>query len=404
MDGRIYYLTALLLWSGLAIRIPRLLQSRRDPALVSLCAVVLAAGVSFTLSAPASVAAVNHLTGIPNIAAPLVYTVVTAFSAACLVVIVHWRGGEPGHVRRVARRWMTAYALVIVALWVLFAVGNAPVERRTDLDTYYATTPGLAEMITLYLVAHLIAAFTTTTLCWRWSRKVTGWTRWGLSVLVLGWLLNGAFGVVKLAAVAGRWTGRHWDSLSTDLAPGVAAVAAALVTVGYALPLVAPRIESVTAYARLRPLFELLVDPADKRYWVPLSWRSLGDIDLRLTQRETGIRDGITRLEPRFDTRVRERAYRRAISAGASAPEAEAIAAAAMVVAASQPGTPDDPPPGGHVPTALDGTPDDPSPGGYVPTALDGTLGDLVRVSQAVHTLIATDTPRDGGRPESRRT
>ncbi|MGW1256679.1 MAB_1171c family putative transporter [Streptomyces sp. NPDC002513] len=387
MDGRIYYLTALLLWSGLAIRIPRLLHSRRDPALVSLCAVVLAAGVSFTLSAPASVAAVNHATGIPNIAAPLVYTVLTAFSAACLVVIVYWRGGEPEYVRRVARRWLTGYAAAIVALWVLFAVGDAPVERRTDLDTYYATTPGLAEMITLYLLAHLIAAFATTTLCWRWSRKVTGWTRRGLSVLVLGWLLNGVFGVVKLAAVAGRWTGRHWDSLSTDLAPWVAAVAAVLVTVGYALPLIGPRVESVTAYARLRPLFTLLVDPADKRYWVPLSWRSLGDIDLRLTQRETGIRDGITRLVPRFDDRVRKQAYHRAISAGASAPEAEAVGAAAMVVAATR-----------------SGTSDDPRPGASVPTALDGDLGDLVRISQAVHTLIAAGTLPAGGRPESRRT
>ncbi|MFI9645355.1 MAB_1171c family putative transporter [Streptomyces sp. NPDC052040] len=387
MDGRFYYLTALLLWSGLAIRIPRLLHSRRDPALVSLCAVVLAAGISFTLSAPASVAAVNRLTGVPNIAAPLVYTVVTAFSAACLVVIVYWRGGDPGQVRRVARRWMVAYALVIVALWALFAAGDAPVERLTDLDTYYATTPGLAEMITLYLVAHLVAAFTTTTLCWRWARKVTGWTRRGLVVLVLGWLLNGVFGVVKLAAVAGRWTGRHWDPLSTDVAPGVAAVAAALVTIGYALPLVGPRAESIAAYARLRPLFRLLVDPADTRYWVPLSWWSLGDIDLRLTQRETGIRDSITRLEPRFDERIREQAYHRAISAGASAPEAEAIGAAAMVAAATRPGAPDGLPPGGHGCTAL-----------------DGSLSDLVRVSRAVHTPIVTEALRTDGSPESRRT
>ncbi|GAA3052525.1 MAB_1171c family putative transporter [Streptomyces glomeratus] len=387
MDGRFYYLTALLLWSGLAIRIPRLRHSRLDPALVSLCAVVLAAGISFTLSAPASVAAVNHLTGIPNLAAPLVYTVVTAFSAACLVLIVHWRGGDPVHVRRVALAWLSAYAAVIVALWVLFAMGDAPVERRTDLDTYYATTPGLAEMIILYLVAHLVAAFTTTTLCWRWSRKVTGWSGRGLAFLVSGWLLNGVFGVVKLAAVVARWTGRHWDTLSTDLAPAVAAVAAALVTVGYALPLVGPRIESVTAYARLRPLFKLLVDPADRRYWVPLSWRSLGDIDLRLTQRETGIRDGISRLGPRFDDRVRERAYNRAISCGASAPEAEAIGAAAMVVAATRAGTPGEP-----------------VPGTCVPTALDGNLRDLVRVSRAVHTPIVADTLRAGGRPESRRT
>ncbi|MEU6369617.1 DUF6545 domain-containing protein [Streptomyces sp. NPDC046931] len=343
MDGRFYCLTAMLLWSGLAIRIPRLLHSRRDPAPVSLCAVLLAAGISFTLSAPAGVAAVNHPTGIPDIAAPPAYTVVTAFSASCIVLTVHWRGGEPAHVRRAALAWLTAYAAVTVALWVLFAIGDAPLERRADLDTYYATTPGLAEMITL---------------------------------------LNGVFGMVELAAVVARWTGRRRDTLSTDLAPAVA-----LVTFGHALPPAGPRIESVTAYAGLRPLFKLLVDPADRRCRVPLSWRSLGDIDLRLTRRETGIRDGISPLRPGLDDRVRERAYNGAISCGASTPEAEAIGAAAMAVAATR-----------------TGSPGEPVPGARVPTALDGNLRDLVRVSRAVHTPIVADTPRAGGRPENRGT
>lgn len=387
MDGWFYYLTALILWSGVAMRIPRLLHHRRDPALISLCAVVLVAGVSFILSAPASVAAVNRLTSVPNLAAPLVYTVVTAFSAACLVVIVYWRGGDPEHIRRVVRGWLIAYAAVIVMLWVLFALGSAPVERRTDLDTYYAGTPFIGEMIALYLVAHLVAAFTTTTLCWRWSRKVTGWTHRGLVVLVWGWLLNGIFGVVKMAAVVGRWTGHHRDALSTDLAPVAAAVAAALVTVGYALPLLGPRIDSLITYARLGPLFKLLVDPADRRYWVPLSWRSKADIDLRLTQRETGIRDGITRLGPRLDDRVRAQARDRAISDGVSTPEAEAIGAAAMVVIAAQTGTP----------KAVI------SPE-QVLTALDGNLSDLVRVSRAVHTSIVTDAVRADRRPENQQT
>ncbi|MGW2935633.1 MAB_1171c family putative transporter [Streptomyces sp. NPDC001156] len=387
MDGWFYYLTALILWSGMAIRIPRLLHRRRDPALVSLCAVVLVAGISFTLSAPASVAAVNRLTGIPNVAAPLVYTVVTAFSAACLVVIVYWRGGDPGHVRRVVRSWLIAYAAVIVTLWVLFALGDAPVERRTDLDTYYAGTPFIGEMIALYLVAHLVAAFTATTLCWRWSRKVAGWTHKGLVVLVWGWLLNGIFGAVKMAAVMGRWTGHHWDALSTDLAPGAAAVAAALVTVGYALPLIGPRLDTLVTYARLGPLFKLLVDPADRRYWVPLSWRSKADIDLRLTQRETGIRDGITRLGPRLDDRVRAQARDRAISDGASTPEAEAIGAAAMVVIA-----------------ARAGRPRTVAPRDQILTALDGNLSDLVRVSRAVHTSIVADVVRADRRPENQQT
>ncbi|MEV5987026.1 DUF6545 domain-containing protein [Streptomyces sp. NPDC052051] len=110
------------------------------------------------------------------------------------------------------------------------------------------------------------------------------------------------------------------------------------------------------------------------------------NIDLCLTRRETGIRDGLTRLGPRFDDRVRARAYDRAVSRGVSAPDAEAIGTAAMVAAARA------------------GTPADPRPiGAYVPTALDGTLSDLVRVSRAVRTPVVADVLSDGRRQEKQR-
>ncbi|MEU1457816.1 MAB_1171c family putative transporter [Streptomyces avermitilis] len=387
MDGLFYYLTALILWTGLAIKVTSPQRHQYDPARRAMCAVVLLAGVSFALSAPPSVTVINRLTGIPNIAAPLVYASVTAFSAACLILIIYWRGGDPDHVRRVVLGWLIAYSAVVVMVWALFALGDAPVERRTDLDTYYATTPYIAEMITLYLVAHMVAACATTTLCWLWSRQVTGWTHTGLIVLVLGWLLNGAFGAVKLTAVVGRWTGHDWDTLSTDLAPGMAALAAALVTAGYILPLIGPRMESITLCIRLGPLYRLLINSADRRYWVPLSWRSIGDTDLRLTQRETGIRDGLKRLGPRLDDRAREQAYHRAISAGTSIHEAEAIATAAMIAVAAHATTPDPPVPDGHVPVVL-----------------EADLSDLVRVSQALRNLIVADAVRAERKAESQQT
>ncbi|GAA5706168.1 hypothetical protein AQJ43_37070 [Streptomyces avermitilis] len=386
MDSLFYYLTALILWTGLVLKVPALRRHRHDHALRALCAVVLLAGISFTLSAPASVTTVNRLAGVPNIAAPLVYASVTAFSAACLIVIIYWRGGDPDRVGRIVRSWMIAYATVIACLWVLFALGDAPVERRVDLDTYYANTPYIGEMITLYLLAHLVAAITTTTLCWRWSRQVTGWTHKALVLLVLGWLCNAVFGVVKLAAVMGRWTGHHWDSLSSNFAPGVAAIAAALVTAGYALPLIGPRIETIALYTRLGPLFRLLVDPADRQQWVPLAWRSIGNTHLRLVHRQTGIRDGITRLGPHLDDRVREDACKRALSSGVSLPQAQAIGTAAMVAVAARAGAPDPPAPG------------------CVPAALDADLADLtnlVRVSQAVRAPIVADAVRASRKSQS---
>ncbi|WP_323137219.1 MAB_1171c family putative transporter [Streptomyces sp. NBC_01764] len=367
MDGWIYYLAATALWGGFAAKIPSLSRNRRDPQLRSLCAVIFLSGSCFALGAPSTVAVINHLTGIPNAAAPLTYSAVTAFSAASLVLTVYWRGGDPGRVRSISRAWLITYAAVIVLLAVLFAAGHTPIERRTDFDTYYATTPFTREMITLYLAAHMVAALTTTVLCWRWAFQVTGWIRMALTVLELGWLFNTAYGAAKLAAVTARWTGHNWDTLSTHTAPLLVAIGATLATVGYVLPLLGPRVDSTVTLIQLRPLFRLLVDPADKRYTVPLSWHSITDVDLHLTKRTTAIRDGLTRLALHLDDQVRNSAYSKAIADGASAAEAEVIGAAAMLTAAARPCPP--------------------SPAAHAhPIALDTDQAQLVLLSQAVRT------------------
>ncbi|MEV6782416.1 hypothetical protein [Streptomyces sp. NPDC051098] len=55
-----------------------------------------------------------------------------------------------------------------------FATPGKPVavEGRHDLDTYYAHTPLIREMIVLYLAAHLISDIVSTVLCVRWAREV----------------------------------------------------------------------------------------------------------------------------------------------------------------------------------------------------------------------------------------
>ena len=340
MNGLIYYLAAAVLWMGLAAQLPDLRRHRRDPLKRSFCAVILLSGLCFVLGAPPTVILVNSLTGIPNIAAPLTYGAVTAFGAASLILIVHWRGNDPAQVRRTARAWLFSYLGVIAAEGVLFSLGDAPVERRADFDTYYASTPFIREMIVLYLVAHMVAAVTTTLLCWSWIRKVKRWTRGSLALLVLGWLFTSAYGVVKSVALSAHWLGHRWDSLSTSVAPLVA-VGSCLASAGYILPLVGPRIDSAVAFVRLRPLFRLLAGPTSRRRCVTaLSWRMIGDVELRLTTRETAIRDGLKRLAGQLDDQVRSRACRDALAAGFSAAEAEVIGTAAMVAVAALAETP----------------------------------------------------------------
>ncbi|MDX3732446.1 MAB_1171c family putative transporter [Streptomyces caniscabiei] len=342
MNGLVYFLAAAALWTGFAAQLPGLWRDRRDPVKRALCAVIFLAGFCFALGAPPTVGFVNRAVGVPNAAACLTYGAVNAFSAASLVLIVHWRGADdPGRLRRVSRRWLYAYAVIIAAQTALFAVGDAPVERLADFDTYYAHTPLIREMIVLYLVAHMAAALTTTVLCWRWTFQISGWTRRALAVLAVGWLCTSAYGVLKTAAVAGRWTGQDWDPLSTRLAPMLVAVGAVLTSAGYVLPLLGSRIDSLVAFLRLGPLFRLVGAGSTGRVrrHALLSWRSLGDVDLRLTHRTTAIRDGLRDVSVHFDDAVRERAYRQALSLGSSAAEAEAIGDAAMVAVAVMSGT-----------------------------------------------------------------
>ncbi|MEU1533517.1 MAB_1171c family putative transporter [Streptomyces fagopyri] len=337
MGASTYYIPALALWAGLAAKLPELVRSWRDPLVRWVCWVIFLGGAGFAFAAPPTVAAVNRTSGVPNLAALLVYAVVSAYSASCLVLILHWRGGPAGHVRRLARRWQIGYAVVIVVLILLFVLGDAPVERRTDLDTYYAGAPWIGQMIVLYLLGHMTAAVATTVLCWRWALRVDGWLRAGLWLLVTGWLLNLSFSTLKLTAVVARWTGRNWDVLSTVLAPGLVGLAATVATVGFTLPLYGPRLVSlwceVTTWRRLGPLWrELSSASPGVPLAAPIPWYSSSA--MRLTQRETGIQDGLNLVRPHLDDRVRSHAQTSARAAGYGTEDAFRVGLAAMIAAA----------------------------------------------------------------------
>ncbi|MFE9680230.1 MAB_1171c family putative transporter [Streptomyces sp. NPDC002701] len=337
MDSSDYYIPAVAMLIGLAVKLPGLVKDWRDPLVRSVCVVIALGGAGFFFAAPPTITAVNEVTGTANFSSALVYGIISAFSAACLLLIVHWRGGPPAHVQRVSRRWQAAYALVIVLLVVLFAVGDAPVERHTDFDTYYATTPFIREMIVLYLLAHMTAALVTTVLCWRWALQVDGWLRAGLWILVVGWLLNLAFSGLKLAAVVARWAGQDWGPLSTTLAPLLSALSAPCATVGFLLPLVGPWVvwnwRAARTYRKLGPLWRELGFASPRTPLAgPIAWYSSPQV--RLTQREAGIQDGLSLVAPWFDAGVRTRAQRAAAAAGHADDEAARIGHAAMVAAA----------------------------------------------------------------------
>ncbi len=335
MTGLINYVSCGVLWLGLVVRAPDLLRHRRDPYLRALCAVLGLAGLCFLLGAPPTVGAVNRLGGVPNLAAPLTYAAITGYCAASQVLVVHWRGGP--QVRRTARRWTLAYAVVLVGIAVTFALGDAPVERRTDLDTYYATTPYIAEMIVLYLLAHLTAAAVTAVSSLRWARRVRGGLRAGLTLLGTGALCGAGYSVAKLVAVAARWTGRDWSALGTTVSPAAAGLGALLTVVGVLVPLAAPRVAKARrarrAYARLGPLERTLDDLLTRRA-LRLPRPRFASPATRLMWRQTSIHNALGALAAYFDAERYERVHAGVLAATGDAARAEAAAWAEVITEA----------------------------------------------------------------------
>ncbi|MEU3251644.1 MAB_1171c family putative transporter [Streptomyces sp. NPDC006997] len=351
-----------------------LFRRPRNPLVLSTSVAITLGALVFLCSAPLTLAAVNDLTGIPNFGAPLTYGMITAYSCALLILLTHWRGGSRARVRRLVLRSVAAYTLLVVAIIVLFAHADADTERLRDLDTYYANTPYMREMILLYLLGHSAATLVMAAVCVRWAREVTGLLRTGLRLIVLGAMVDvTGFQLAKYTAVAARWTGHDLDTLSTNVAPPMASLAGLLCAAGFVLPRLLPSLTAhwrgLTDYRRLTPLWSLLrhVSTSPKP---PTSWWDLPPT--RLHWREVCIHDALLALAPYFDDRIRAHAHAAALRAGASPHQARVTAEAAMVTDAARRAA------------AREAPLDRPSAHRLHATEASGT-SDLVELSQALH-------------------
>jgi hypothetical protein len=330
------WLSAALLAAALAIKLPSIVKMWRDPLLRAVGGLLLFGCVLFVFAAPSMIAWVNRVTGVPNIAAPWVYSLITALCGSWLLLIVAWRNGpDRDDVTRRATRWVvTVYAAVVAGLWLLFALADVPVERTRDFDTYYASTPFVREQILLYLLAHTLACSIAARLIWNWIRTdgLDAWLRWGLRFLGLGYTTNLLYDATKLTAVTARWAGRDLDWLSTYVAPTAACVSATLVAIGFIIPHAGQYLQETwrlrTLRRRLRPLYLLMRTFTGSRE--PFNPRATGE--LRLIRRETFVRDALLQLSRYLDEDLRVRSYGAALELGHDPGRSEALAAAVTLL------------------------------------------------------------------------
>lgn len=323
-----------------AMKVPALVRRRGDTLLRAACLLLFAAGCLMILAAPASIVALNRLTGIPNVAAPVVYATTIAFSGASLLLIINWRAGPPQRVRRASTLCVTAYGLAMVAVVALFWAGSAPVEQTTLFDAHYANTPFIREMIVTYLVVQGVAMTIASVLCWRWSGEVNGSLRLGLRILAPAYLITACYDVLRLTAVGARWAGGDLDFLVDQVSPQLAAPSSLLGAIGFALPLLGPRVTQTARAVRqlrlLAPLWRTLGQvPTPSAIRPSLPWWRTSPTML-LTARRTALYDAILALTPYFDPAVRDMAYRAALRTGGDESSASVAADASMILVARE--------------------------------------------------------------------
>ncbi|AYN43118.1 hypothetical protein D9753_34305 [Streptomyces dangxiongensis] len=308
MSGSINYISCGLLWIGLLVKLPGLIRNGSEPSLRAINAVLAFASLCFLLGAPSSVEVINRVSGVPNLAAPLTYASITAYSATLLILIACWRGGPSA--RRTTRSWLYGYAAVLLGIATLYILGDATEERRSDFDTYYATAPWISEMVVLYLVAHLTAVTVSAVWSLRWAFEAEvrrlPWLRASLLTIGAGTVISAGYSVSKLVAVIARWAGRDWAVLGTSIPPLCAGLGALLTVVGVLLPVAGHHLSAWRDFFRLAPL-DAVLDPVLKeralrveRPRSPLLWG---------TWRWSTIHNGLLALETHFDERLYDEAF-----------------------------------------------------------------------------------------------
>ena len=207
----------------------------RKATIRTVCLSCVFAAPSVLLGAPTVGMALDRATGINSLSVLLGFAFALGFVCSIQVMLVYW-SHPPAQAWRTSRWLVLTYSAVVVAIVVLFALGERPAEHHHDFAVAYATAPYLAPLLILHFTAYVVGLANVVRLCWQWSLDPrTGdrpWLRRGLRITAFGILFPVAYGTITLAAVIGSWFGAELDTWSSQVAPTVAILGVPFVIVG----------------------------------------------------------------------------------------------------------------------------------------------------------------------------
>ncbi|MFI0418387.1 MAB_1171c family putative transporter [Spongiactinospora sp. 9N601] len=322
-------------------------RRQAEPSRRMVALVLTGLAISTTVNTPVVYGLIGELTGIPNLARLLGHAGMLG---------VAWAGhaffhlmDEPGRNARAGIvRYACYLAAALVAMAVLFAAAPTPVDD-VRFAARYGAAPWVLEYWLVYALA-IVPAFVGVTReglrCARMAATAT--LRAGLHLVVAGAAVAMAYQVHKAIYFAARRLEFSYPPVPLNLDALLPPLSLLLLVIGTTMPGWGPRLKvpealefagRYLAYRRLRPLWLALYRAVPEIALVPpaaaLSELSPVDLRLRLYRRVIEIRDARLALLPYFDPEVAAAARKLAARRGITGRDAEVLAEAAMLAAAT---------------------------------------------------------------------
>ncbi|TLQ39377.1 MAB_1171c family putative transporter [Streptomyces marianii] len=302
--------------TGFLLLLRDMSKHRRNPALVALGFTYGFSALSYAISLTWVWVRIDGVFGVPNIAVPIAQSCVVLVLALQASVLAYW--SKPADAaRRRTRHLLLAAGLVIAAMGVLFNLLTPTAQRPTDFSLYYAHDPYFQAYLFLYIGVYTAAELYLVRSCWKYARSASNRSiATGLRVVAVGATITLGYSGIRIAGALGGIFGFSVKSLD-PYAWLCGDIGATLTQIGYFLPVLALRADSLRAwvnthlvYRRLRGLWTALTEAhpgisllqPNRQQEALLQGRS---VNFPLQRRSTEIRHGQKLLRIYLDPAVR---------------------------------------------------------------------------------------------------
>ncbi|SCF29276.1 hypothetical protein GA0074696_4151 [Micromonospora purpureochromogenes] len=311
MDTTLYAGCSLAGWIAFGYML-RLQRRQPSHARGAICVALGAFAVGITLAVPPLATAIDHASGLPNLAKVLSHGCAMTIAVSAESMLLHLALPPRTAAARV-RLWMLVTGGAFLAMVGLFA-HTLTYDSPVLLTVEYATDPAVTAYLLIFMTLGFFAyCIDIARLCWRFAR-ICGrpWLRRGLRVTAVGAAFALLYSTNKIVYLVAYWNG-YRPTGEREIAAVLVAISALLMMVGLTMPAWGPifaitrRWDDFRFYRQLEPLWrnliaelpELELDASLRR---PLT--AVRDIDYALTRRVAEIRDARLSLRPYMDARV----------------------------------------------------------------------------------------------------